>query len=152
MHVVELSQSCWREAWALRRLEEQGVLTNAGELDNTSRWLVEVMVREHSEALENHLTLLESKVRPVFRGGEEDGPETVTVKAGMRPADVLEVVAAADALIHRLFTIPSKTANTAERDEIPPGEAIKRLLARLPEARAAAGSLRMEVAIARPKR
>lgn len=143
--IVTLSQNCWNEAWALRRLDQEFSESEVKNLDNTSRWLLEVMVCEHADTLENHLALLQSKIMPVFRPDRRDGELPFHVGSEPDSAALLEVVASADALIHHLFTVPSQSAKRLDADEIPAGNAAKKLLSKLPEARAKAFALRQQV-------
>ena len=62
---IGLSLGCWREAWALRRLAKRYEGNGLTKLDRTSRWLVEVMIRDHLTSLRSSLAELAALLRPL---------------------------------------------------------------------------------------
>ncbi len=131
--VVSLSQEAWAQAWALHRLVKRFPPPSLSRLGHTSQWLVEVMVRDHSTALQRTLEELEQRLAPL--AGENRtglGPSAFdsTLPVLELSRQILDVVSEANSLSLELFTV----SDTAPRHADVRG-AIQQLVALIAAAR-----------------
>jgi len=63
---VSLSQSALTEAWALRHLAEWNEPKRTSELRPQLKWLLEVMARDHANALKTNMSRCRSRLEPVL--------------------------------------------------------------------------------------
>jgi hypothetical protein len=64
--VISLSQSALAEAWALRHLAEWNEPKKMSELRPQLKWLLEVMARDHTNALKTNMSRCRSRLEPVL--------------------------------------------------------------------------------------
>ncbi len=141
--VVTLSQEAWADAWALHRLTSRLPEGALAQLDRSSRWLVEVMLREHSAALQRALGRLQDRLAPV--AGEPPGastrPAASAISPGQLSRQILDAVSRANTLSFELFTV----SDTPPRDR-DVREGLQELLLRVAAAREGASEFQQLVA------
>jgi len=107
---IGLSLDCWREAWALRRLAKRYEGGSLAELDRTSRWLVEVMIRDHLTSLRSSLAELAALLRPlgiVSTATGDVAPARPEADWTAASAGLLDAMVRMDDEVRRLFSIAS---------------------------------------------
>lgn len=118
---VLLSRAALAEAWALRRLAERYGGRETHDLNRQSLWLLEVMLRDHITALQEHVLRARVKLEPVLSSIQGlsppvvDDQAVVLDKARVGPArltdsnwpsacvELFHLVEQIDALLHSLF-------------------------------------------------
>jgi hypothetical protein len=86
--VVALSDAALAEAWALRRLAEKYPRLKSDDLPPATRWLLEVMVRDHITDLRTQIDRSRMLLEPVLTSIAEKSEGTVDTKE-TQPSDAL---------------------------------------------------------------
>jgi hypothetical protein len=100
---ISLSDATLTEAWALRRLAEAYHFVKTDDLKPSTRWLLEVMVRDHMTALRNEVNRSRELLEPVLSSsGSEKVGSVVGKETGVSgSSDARDLTWTAEAL--RLF-------------------------------------------------
>lgn len=102
--VVALSDSALAEAWALRRLAEKYPRLKTDDLPPATRWILEVMVRDHIRELRTQIDRSGMLLIPVLTWITEKNERTVDTKE-TQPSDALSGTDSAwTAEVLRLFS------------------------------------------------
>ncbi len=131
------SQGAEAQAWALRRLVEWGPFLKRDELRTATRRLLEIMVREHIDALRNELEQSQAQLKPILSallGGDTSGMEKQLVPTADQQGDSLSgSLLRLCAAVEEAMNLALGTFAETNRPVGQPEQAMKELLSKLDE-------------------
>ena len=123
-HAVSLSQSALSEAWALRRLAEWYDKDDRSGLQPQSKWLLEVMIRDHMINLARDIRQVRGLLDPVLREASKNRDEHLLSAPSSLNQDwkhvslsLFDTTARIDSLVRALFVESDAVQRTADRPE-----------------------------------
>lgn len=99
--IVSLSQTSYRESWAIRRLAEKFAAPEM--LSDAGTQLLQTMLRDHSQDLMATLQTLDNALRPLFGNGPSAHAAPEAVAAPIWPATALDIFQKAERTNKILF-------------------------------------------------